>query len=166
MAIKEDFFKCSPCVSIISIQRISFFNDQRISKYSKHYDRLNPKGIKFKMKKNLLLGLIALLSLSANIALAGGECGGCTIKSVGVGPYYDAICGKASCTFVAVTGSIQGKPACAGTDWNFVIDTSTISGRTSLSMLLTAYAANKSINIAGSGQCTLFSAGENFLYAY
>ena len=53
-----------------------------------------------------------LIALFFFIPLAdASECNNCTIRTLGVGPYFDGICAK-TCVFIALTGSITNKPAC------------------------------------------------------
>ena len=115
------------------------------------------------MKTRLTMAIISMLYSGI---VFGSECNNCTIRSIGFGPHYEGICAK-SCIFLAVNETMVNRPGCA-TDatWHYVIDTSTESGKQSFSMLLTTYTTNKPITIAGTGTCTHYSAGENFLYGY
>jgi hypothetical protein len=114
------------------------------------------------MKKITFLVFFICLT---NVVFA-GDCLNCTIKSLGVGPHYDGICGK-ECVFISLNGSLQERPSCAtDTDWHFVLDTSTDSGKQTYSLLLMAYAANKNINLGGLNNCALYGQAESFRYTY
>lgn len=101
------------------------------------------------------LALFALLCAFANVALSAGLCTNCLIKSIGVGPHYDNACGTGSCVFIALNGTVQGKPTCSTEGWDFVVDTSTDKGKKVLAVLLAAYAGGTAVTVAGNGGCSL-----------
>jgi hypothetical protein len=105
---------------------------------------------------SLFLAVFSLLYVPASLA---GSCTGCTITNIGVGPYYDSLCSSTRCAFVRVQ-AVASKPACAtNSSWDFVLDISTDSGRSTYALLLTAYAAGKSVNMAGRNQCAMSPTG-------
>lgn len=117
-------------------------------------------------KKIALTAVITAVLLAPTISLAAGGCYGCTIKSIGVGPFYDSICSKGACVFLRLAGNIQDKPACSTESWHFIVDTSTVSGRLTYSFLLTAQTTQALVDIVGTGTCTLYGPSEDFRYGY
>lgn len=116
--------------------------------------------------QSLVFGLV--LALSSLTAIA-DSCTNCTVRSIGIGPYYDEICNK-SCAFIAMNEPVIGNQTdgCRTSDsWHFVLDTSTESGKNALSALLTAYVAKQPVTIEGKNNiCTLFSGSEDFNAMY
>lgn len=111
--------------------------------------------------------LVSLLMFGLGSAHAAGSCTGCTIKSLGAGPYYDGICTSNACIFIDIEQTVTGKPACSSnSDWDFVLDVSTASGRATYALLMAASSAGRPVNIAGSNQCSLSASGlvENLYY--
>lgn len=115
------------------------------------------------------LSLVSALAFFSADTFAEGMCFNCTVKTIGIGPHYDELCTTSSgrsmsCAFVKVAGAFVNRPTCSG-DWNYVIDTSTQSGRNALALLLTANASGKTVQISGTGVCSFYSQSENFFYA-
>jgi hypothetical protein len=108
-------------------------------------------------KKTMVMGVLLCASMGS---LADGICTNCTVKSIGVGPYYDGLCTSGTCAFVAVNGTVNYRPTCSNnTSWHFVLDTSTASGRATYALLLSAKASSASLNVYGTANCTLTPAG-------
>jgi hypothetical protein len=111
--------------------------------------------------------LVSLLIFALGPAHAAGSCNGCTIKSLGAGPYYDGICTSNACIFIDIAQTVTGKPGCSSNSaWDFVLDVNTASGRATYALLVAAMSAGKPVNIAGSNQCSLSASGlvENLYY--
>jgi hypothetical protein len=67
--------------------------------------------------------------------------------------------------FVALEVRPTDAPSCANNStYSYVFDGSTESGKIKLSVVLAAYAAQKTIKIGGTGICSLYSNVENFDY--
>jgi hypothetical protein len=118
------------------------------------------------MTKKLRTVFALILGLSSFASLA-GECTGCRIKSIGAGPYYDSICSSSMCVFLALDQVVSNRPSCSGNSyWHFALDISTGSGKATYALLLAAYAAGESLNVAGSNACSLSTSGvvENLYY--
>ena len=113
----------------------------------------------------LIVAFVVALFCSGSAA-AEGTCTSCTIKSIGVGPHYDALCLGGSCVVIMMDSTPGGRPSCSVSSWHFVPDTSTEAGRKTLAVLMMAYAQDKALNVAGSGGCTMFGDAENLLYGY
>jgi len=97
-----------------------------------------------------------------------GLCSNCTVVSVGSGPHYDSACVQStSCAAVAVRGATLARADCNSiTSWNFVFDTSTDSGKSTLSLLLTAMTTGKPVVIEGAGTCNNAAKIEDLRYIY
>ena len=109
------------------------------------------------MKKTILMSIrvvgVILMSLIASASYATVYTG--KIQSIGTGPHYDsAICVAETCAVIMVDDSHVG-PGCHDGSWDYIIETGTESGRSSLSQLLTAYATGKEIVIGGTSSCAL-----------
>lgn len=117
------------------------------------------------MNRKMLVLASALFFGGIAAATAGGTCNGCQIKNLGAGPYYDGICSSGTCVFVKIEQTVSGRPSCASNQgWDFALDTSTASGRATYALLLSAYAAGQTINVAGSNTCSISSSGVENLY--
>lgn len=120
------------------------------------------------MKKKVLFASALASALVSGTCFAGGECFGCRIKNIGVGPYYDSICSSSSCVFLALEPTVSSRPACSSNSyWHFVLDVSTVSGRATYAFLLGAYSTGENLNVAGAGSCSLSPGGtvENLYFA-
>ncbi|MCX4030494.1 hypothetical protein H0A36_26220 [Endozoicomonas sp. SM1973] len=111
-----------------------------------------------------LFTLLFLLVLTNFVSA--GVCTNCKIKSIGIGPHYDNLCIKNACAFILVEGNLNDIVPCSTGSWHFVVDTTTDSGKSALSLLLMAHAADKRISIAGDGSCNYSREAETFLYSY
>src|SRR5688572_8006051 len=111
--------------------------------------------------RNIFPGSIAaILLLVCGAATAAGSCTGCRVKNLGTGPYFDSICASGSCVFIALEGSVTGKPACSSNSyWHFVINLNSPSGKSTLAQLLAAQATGQLINVTGSSYCSLSPSG-------
>lgn len=104
--------------------------------------------------------LLVLFVLVSSTAMAGGACNSCRIRNIGVGPYYDSLCSSNACVFVSLDQPVGSRPPCAGNSyWHFVLDISTGSGKATFARLLSAKATGESLNVAGSGVCSLSPTG-------
>ncbi len=114
------------------------------------------------MKKTI----IALLGIFLSVIASADEYKG-LIQSLGVGLYYDSSCNAESCVVVMVDDSHNG-PSCHKTSWDFIIDTTTTTGRNTYSHLLAAYSSGKEVVIGGAGNCNLHVGGkiESVSYIY
>lgn len=113
-----------------------------------------------------ILASLLFLILSAQ-TFSSDACKNCTIKLLGFGPHYDVTCVSTSCVYVMMNESITNRPTnCNTASWHFTVDTSTDSGKGTLSALLSAYAMRKPINIKGSGSCNNSTTSEDLLYVY
>lgn len=106
------------------------------------------------MRKAYLGSIAAIFLIVCGAATAAGSCTGCRIKNLGSGPYFDSICASGSCVFLALEGTVTGKPACsANSYWHFVINLNTPSGKSTFAQLLAAQATGQLINVTGSNYC-------------
>ncbi len=63
--------------------------------------------------------------------------------------------------------AITNRPStCDTAGWHFTLDTTTDSGKGTLSALLSAYAMGKKIGIKGSGYCSNNTNTEDLLFVY
>jgi hypothetical protein len=119
------------------------------------------------MKKRIMTALLlAFCTLLGEQALA-GYCTNCTIVSLGSGTYFDGICTSGKCVFVDVQ-AVTTEPSCAtNSAWDYVLDMSTDTGKSTYAILMSAYLAGKAVEIGGNGACTLSPSGlvENLIYA-
>jgi hypothetical protein len=60
-----------------------------------------------------------------------------------------------------LSGTRTSTPTCATDGWFALPATSTDNGRALLSLILTAFAANKTVTVHGTGSCTAFSTRED-----
>jgi len=100
-----------------------------------------------------------------------GDCTNCEVSSIGTGAHYDGYCTTSSCAVIQVkhdeNGSFTPSDAnCGSTSWQFVLDTSTDSGKTTLSQLLTAFASGKKVGIGGNSICNAALKAENIRFVY
>jgi len=119
------------------------------------------------MNRKVLGALLTALLAGSAPAFAAGTCNGCRIKMLGAGPYFDSICSSGSCIFIDIEQAVTGKPGCStNSSWDFVLDISTASGRSTYALLIAASAAGQSINISGNNYCSLSPSGvvENFFF--
>ena len=119
------------------------------------------------MNRKVLGAFLVVLLAAFSPAFAAGTCNGCQIEMLGAGPYYDSLCSSGSCIFIGIEQPVTGKPGCSSNSgWDFVLDISTPSGRSTYALLLAAKSSGQSINIAGSNTCSLSPSGvvENFFY--
>lgn len=112
-----------------------------------------------------IITVIFLLIVSVQLS-ASDQCSSCTIKHLGFGSYYDDLCQSSSCVFIMLNEAVSNRPACSSAGWHFTIDTTTDSGKGTLSALLSAQAAKRPINIKGSGYCSNYSGAEDLRYLY
>lgn len=118
---------------------------------------------KFLMK--LLLSLFCLLV--STYSFSSDECTDCTIRTLGFGPHYDGSCVSTSCVYIQMKDAITNRPLnCIAGGWHFTLDTTTDSGKGTLSALLSAYAMGKKIGIKGSGYCSNSSNTEDLQYVF
>ncbi|KAB0468666.1 hypothetical protein F7Q91_22950 [Vibrio chagasii] len=104
------------------------------------------------MKK---LNLILLVCLLPSLTLA-SEANPTKIKQVLSGPEY----GKQ--VLITVDTNPSGLPECHTNQWyNYVFDGTTPEGQMTLSLVLTAYAAQKPVWVAGTNSCTIRGGVEN-----
>lgn len=108
--------------------------------------------------------IFLLIVTTSNIVFGAGTCFDCQIEKIGQGPYYDSACTKPSCVFIKMNKDIASRPSCSIAGWDYVIDSSTDSGKATLSTLLMAYAAQKSVNVSGNNRCTLYAEYEDINY--
>jgi hypothetical protein len=89
------------------------------------------------------------------------------IRSLGAGQYYDSNCNVDSCVVIMVDDSHTG-PSCHNASWDYIIDTTTTTGKNTYSLLLAAYSSGKEVVIGGSGNCNLHVGGkiESVDYVY
>jgi hypothetical protein len=115
------------------------------------------------------LGLVSLILLIASgAATAAGSCTGCRVKSLGTGPYYDYLCTSGACVFIAMEGSVSGRPGCSTNPyWHFVLNLNSPSGKATFAQLLASKASGQLLNIMGTNNCGLSAAAasEDFSYA-
>lgn len=112
------------------------------------------------MRKTVVVSITAILLIVCGNVMAGGTCNGCRIKNIGTGPYYDGICSSGSCVFIAMEGTMTGKPACSSNSyWHFVLNLNSPSGKSTFAQLLVAQASGQPLNITGSNYCTVSPAG-------
>jgi hypothetical protein len=113
--------------------------------------------------------LISLgLLIASGTATAAGSCNGCRIKNIGSGPYFDSICTSGSCVFIALEGTVTGKPGCSTNSyWHFVLNLNSPSGKATLAQLIAAKASGDLMNVVGSNNCSLSPTGvtEDLYYA-
>ena len=104
--------------------------------------------------------LLVALMVGIGPAFGAGTCTGCTIKMLGAGAYFDGICSSSSCIYIDIEQAVTGKPACsANSSWDFVLDISTPSGKSTYALLLTASTAGQSLNLSGTNHCSLSPSG-------
>lgn len=106
------------------------------------------------------------ISLISFQLYASNQCSNCTIKHLGFGSHYDDLCQSTSCVFVMVDQNVSGRPACSTRAWHFTIDTTTDSGKGTLSALLAAHSTKSPVNIKGSGSCSNYTGAEDLRYVY
>jgi hypothetical protein len=117
------------------------------------------------MKLLILIFSLSFLFLAHN-TYAVNWCAGCKIKSIFVGPHPDKSCNTESCALIRVTGNL-GRAACStGINWQYVLDTSTNTGQLLYSQLLTAYAADLTLDMIGDNTCSIADGAENLGGAY
>ena len=110
------------------------------------------------MKKISIYLLLILIILPSVVFAAKGR-----VISVATNPYYDSLCKTndsniTSCAVIKVTGHI--KEGCAQSNWwSYALNNTTVGGRNTLSLLLTALATQKRVHIdgyTGSDACEIF----------
>ena len=62
--------------------------------------------------------------------------------------------------FFGLSGSESGKPACNTTN-RYVVDTNTQGGRSTMSVVLSAYLSGKTLTVLGFQTCTIWSDSED-----
>ncbi len=66
-----------------------------------------------------------------------------------------------------MTGTATNRPTCAAEQKYWMIkDENSVAGKSQLSMLLTAYAAGKTIHVSGTGECSRWVDGEDVNVIY
>lgn len=109
--------------------------------------------MKMKMKKITFLLFILLLSMWTGVTHASGYEG--KIIRILTGPTYGTK------VFLSVNGD-PGQTGChTNGSYNYVFDGATDSGKITLSVALSAYAAQKLVRVDGTSTCTIYNGVEN-----
>ena len=112
--------------------------------------------------KTILRFILATLFILPGISAYAGSCTNCVIESIGTGPSFDRECPSSSCALVRInkeSGSFMRDPCSTTLSWHFALDTSTASGKTTLSQLMTALNSGRPVVIGGDNKCTIYSSG-------
>ncbi len=110
------------------------------------------------------LAILSSLFFGTNFSYATNYTG--VITGVGVGASYDSACtGTDSCAVVKVSSSHE-KAGCNKNSWDFVFDTSTDTGRNTLSVVLAAEISQREVVIGGTGLCDMHSITEDLMHVY
>ncbi|TMP24475.1 hypothetical protein CWB99_22300 [Pseudoalteromonas rubra] len=65
--------------------------------------------------------------------------------------------------FFNVDGTINNKPSCHTNEhFDYVLDISTPSGQAYMSLIMTAYAADKTVTVTGYDKCSIYIGVSNF----
>lgn len=113
------------------------------------------------MKSTIVLTIAAFLISPLNSAYA-GSCDNCFVESIATGPSIDRDCASGSCVLVRIKtagGRFVPDPCSKSTGWHFALDTSTASGKTSLTQLLDAHTNEKRVVIGGDNNCRIHNSG-------
>ena len=114
--------------------------------------------------KNFRLAVLTLSLFLASSVMATEYRG--IITGVGLGPTYDAACiGDDSCVVIKVASNHE-KAGCNSNSWDFVFNSSTDTGKNTLSVVLAAEMSKRTVVIGGTGLCKLFPSTEDLTYIY
>lgn len=104
----------------------------------------------FKVISVIFFLIFALLALCPSQSQASGVFVG-KIKGYMVGPNHGNL------FFITVDGSVTSPPTCSNNqNFQFVFDVTSPNAKIWISVLQTAHALNKTVNISGMGDCALY----------
>jgi hypothetical protein len=102
----------------------------------------------------LFLSLIVLSPLSIAASVTG------KVEMLMTGPHYSGV------VFVKVNTLVANKPSCSNNStWDFSFNGNDESGKTLYSLLLSSYAAGKTVSLYGLSECSHWSTVEDLSYA-
>jgi hypothetical protein len=96
--------------------------------------------------------IVAILTVCSKAAFAGGLIDNGTVQFVGVGPYYDAVCGY-KCMLIAFATPPSASPCTFSADWHFAVNLTAPEGRTTAAVVLAAKTTGNRIQAGGNGIC-------------
>jgi hypothetical protein len=114
--------------------------------------------------KYVELSLLIFSLLISNLAMATEYRG--VITGIGAGSAYDTHCvGEDSCVVVKVA-STHTKAGCNSNSWDFAFNSSSDTGKNTLSLVLAAELSKRLVVIGGTGLCDLNPTVEDLRYIY
>lgn len=84
-----------------------------------------------------------------------------SIALVGVGPYYDNLCGYA-CMLIALGSTPAGSSCLMNAGWHYAIDIRTAEGRVTAGAVLAAKASGATVQVVGTNGCVVTGRVEVF----
>jgi hypothetical protein len=112
--------------------------------------------------KSIRAAVVSMAALSAAPGPAcASEVGNTVVEKIGIGPYYDSLCGF-KCMLIALASPPAGSPCAMNTGWHYAINIETPEGRVSAATAISAKATGVTVQANGDNNCVYNNKIERF----